>query len=88
MVIIIRNELGGPVCISLFANTLGKGMNPSILSAAMRKIVEQTGFFSMATGLGEVKLWIQTRCLSVGHGSFQWLFLFSTIEATLIDEQQ
>ena len=31
--------------ISYSANTLGKGMNPIILSLALGKIVEQTGFF-------------------------------------------
>ena len=42
-------------------NTLGKGMNPTILLPAMGKIV-QTVFFNvgMATCLGEGKLWIQT----------------------------
>ena len=34
------------VCISQSADTLGKGMNPTILSSAMGKIVEQTRLFS------------------------------------------
>ena len=32
------------VYVSLYANTVGKGMNPSLLYSAMNKIVEQTGF--------------------------------------------
>ena len=42
--------------------TIGKGMNPTILLSAMGKIAEKTELFSlsMATGLGEGKLWIQT----------------------------
>ena len=50
------------VCISLSTNTLGKGMNPTILPPAMGKIIGQIGLFSfgMATSLGEGKLWIQT----------------------------
>ena len=49
-------------CISHSTNSLGKGMNPNILPAAMGKIVGQTRFFSLgeATSLGEGKLWIQT----------------------------
>ena len=35
----------GLVCISHSANTLGKGMNPTILHQAMSKIVGQTGLF-------------------------------------------
>ena len=43
------------VCISLSANTFGKGLYSTILSP-------QTGVFNfgMATDLGEGKLWIQT----------------------------
>ena len=45
-------------CISHGASTLGKSMNPIILSPAMGKIVGQTEFFSLgeATSLGEGKL--------------------------------
>ena len=45
-------------CISHRTNTLGKGMNPSILPPAMGKIEGQTVFFSFgkATSLGEGKL--------------------------------
>ena len=44
--------------ISHSTNTFGKGMYPTILSPAMSKIVEQTGFFNLdnATSLGEGKL--------------------------------
>ena len=46
------------VCISHNANILGKGMNPTILSLAIGKIIGQTGRFNfdMATGQGEGKL--------------------------------
>ena len=52
-------------CVSHSTNTLGKGMNPTILPPAMGKIVGQTRFFSLGetTSLGEGKLWIQT-CLT------------------------
>ena len=45
-------------CVSHCTNTLGKGMNPIILSLAMGKIVGQTRFFSLgeATSLVEGKL--------------------------------
>ena len=45
-------------CISHSTNTLGKGMNPIILTPDMGKIVGQTRFFSRgeATSLGEGKL--------------------------------
>ena len=45
-------------CISHSINTLGKGMNPIILSPVMGKIVGQTRFFSLveATSLGEGNL--------------------------------
>ena len=45
-------------CISHSTNSLGKGMNPIILSPAMGKIVGQTRLFSPgeATSLGEGKL--------------------------------
>ena len=33
------------VCASFWANTLGKGMNPSLHFSAIGKIVGQTGFF-------------------------------------------
>ena len=48
--------------ISHSTNTLGKGMNPIILSPAMGKIVGQTRFFDLGeeTSLEEGKLWIQT----------------------------
>ena len=44
--------------ISHSINTLEKGMNPTILSSSMGKIVKQTGLFSlgMRTSLGEGKL--------------------------------
>ena len=44
--------------ISHSTNTLGKGVNPIILSPAMGRIVGQTRFFSLgeATSLGERKL--------------------------------
>ena len=43
------------------ANTLGKGMNPTILFPDLSEIAEQTRFFSfgMATNLRERRLWIQ-----------------------------
>ena len=46
------------VCIAHSTNTLGKGMNPTILTSAMGKIVGQIELFSlgMATGLGKGKL--------------------------------
>ena len=46
--------------ISHSTNTLGKGMNPIILTPS---IVGQTRFFSLgeATSLGEGKLWIQNQ---------------------------
>ena len=49
------------VYISNCADTVGKGMNPTILPPTTGKIVGQTEIFSfgMATGL-EGKLWIQT----------------------------
>ena len=51
------------VCISHNTNTLEKGMNLIIFPRAIGKIVKQTGLFkkkrSMATGLGEEKLWIK-----------------------------
>ena len=45
-------------CISYSTNTLGKSINPIILSPAIGKIVGQTRFFSLgeATSLGEGKL--------------------------------
>ena len=47
--------------ISYNANTIGKGMNQTILYLAMSKIIGQTGLLSLdiATSL-EGKLWIQT----------------------------
>ena len=44
------------------ANTIVKGMNPTILSPAMGKLVGQTELvdLNMASGLGEGKLCIQT----------------------------
>ncbi len=46
------------VRISHNTNTFAKGMNLIILPPAMRKIVGETGFFSLgvATSLGEGKL--------------------------------
>ena len=43
------------VCISLSANTLEKGMNPTILPPDIGKIIGQNGLFSilMASSLGE-----------------------------------
>ena len=40
-------------------NTVGKFMNPTILTPAIGKIDGQTGFFNlgMVTGLGKRKLW-------------------------------
>ena len=54
-------ELKSRTRLFAFHNTLGKGMNPTILPSGMSKIVEQTGLFSlgMASSLGEVKFWIQ-----------------------------
>ena len=51
-------NLNEDVCISHYANTLGKGMKSTILSPAMDKIDGWTGLFSlgMATSLGEGKL--------------------------------
>ena len=45
-------------CISHCTNTLGKGMNPTILPPAMGKVIGQTRFFSLgeATSQGEGKL--------------------------------
>ena len=46
------------VCISHGAKTLRKGMNPSILSPAMGKIVGQTRLFKLCkANLDERKLW-------------------------------
>ena len=55
----ILNEV---VDISLWANALGKGINPSHLLPAMGKIVGHIGFYSpdKATSIREGKLWIQT----------------------------
>ena len=52
------NSSSNPVSISHRTNTLRKDMNPTILPPTIRKIEEQTGFFSfdMATNLGEGKL--------------------------------
>ena len=49
------------ICIWHSTNTLGKGINPTILYPAVSKI-GQTGIFSlgMTTSLGKGKLWIQT----------------------------
>ena len=49
-------------CISNCTNTLGKGVNPTILSPTMDKIVGQTSFFNLgiAISLGEGKHWYQT----------------------------
>ena len=46
------------VYISYSTNTLGKTMNPTILSIAMGKMVGQTGLFCpvVVSGLGEGKL--------------------------------
>ena len=54
--------LDDAVCISHSANTLGKGMNPTILPQAVGNIVDQTWFFNlgMTTRLEKGKLWIQT----------------------------
>ena len=48
-------NLDETVCISHHANTLGKGMNPTILSLNMGKIVGQTELFNLgvATNLEE-----------------------------------
>ena len=45
------------VCISHYANTLGKNMNPTILLPALGILVGQTGLFNygMITSLGEGK---------------------------------
>ena len=47
------------VCISHRANTLEKGMSPTILPLVMGKTAGQIGLFNlgMATGLGERKLY-------------------------------
>ena len=69
MVIVIQNERGGPilnhrkaVCLFHRANTLGKGMNLTILIPAIGKTVGLTELFSLgiSTGREEEKLWIQT----------------------------
>ena len=51
----IVQTLDEAVCISHHANTLEKGMNPTILFSNYGQIVEQTRLFKlgMATGLGE-----------------------------------
>ena len=36
----------GPICISCYINTLGKGINPNIIPPAIGKIIGQTGFFN------------------------------------------
>ena len=48
--------------ISHRTNTLGKGMNPVILSSVYEQIAGQTEFFNLgqATGLGEGKLLVRT----------------------------
>ena len=53
-------NLDETVCILLSTDTLGKGMNPTILPPARGKIVGDTGIFNldMATGTAEGKLWI------------------------------
>ena len=43
------------ICISQSANIIGKGMNPTILSSDMGKIVGQNGLF-----VWQPELWIQT----------------------------
>ena len=49
------------VCILHIANTLGKGMNPTIFPSSYGLMVGQTELFNLiATSLGEGKLWIQT----------------------------
>ena len=52
--------------IYILHNTLGKGMNPTILIPAMSKIVEETRLFSlsMATSLGK------------GNSEFKLVILF------------
>ena len=39
-------------CIYDYANTLGKYMNPTILSPAMDKIIGQTGLLSLSRAIG------------------------------------
>ena len=50
--------LNEAVCFLSCANTLRKGMNPTIFPSAMDKIVGQTGLFKLgvAASLGEGKL--------------------------------
>ena len=50
------------VCISHSVNTLGKGMNTTIIPPARGKIVGKTGLSNLgiATNLREGELWIQT----------------------------
>ena len=46
------------ICVSLHANAVGKGINPSGLLLAIDKTVGKTDFFSLdkATSLGEGQL--------------------------------
>ena len=50
--------IGKALCVSLYANSFGKGMNPCVLPFAMDKVIEQTEFFKVVevTNLGEGKL--------------------------------
>ena len=43
-------SLNKAVYISYSTNTLGKSINPNILSLAMGKIVRQTGLFNLGIG--------------------------------------
>ena len=67
--------LNKAICISHSSKTFEKGMNPIILRAAMGKIVEKTRQFSpsMATSLGERKLWIQISFTRIKN----WLYVIS-----------
>ena len=53
--------LDEPVSISHSANTVGKGMNLTILPPSMVRIVGQTELFNLgtATGIGEGQFWIK-----------------------------
>ena len=44
------------VCISLGANTFGKGMNPSVLPPAMSEEQDRLGSFALVRQPGEEKL--------------------------------
>ena len=61
------------VCILLYANTLENSMNSSCFSPAIG-IEGKTGFFSFgkATGLEEIKLWIQTSIILLKNWTWSY----------------